>query len=105
MANPVNPPRGMRDFLPAEKAKREAVLALIKGTYAAHGFQEIETPAMEDLARLTSGQGGDNEKLAYRVMKRGAELEQAIADGTELADLGLRFDLTVPLTRYYATNR
>ena len=105
MANPVNPPRGMRDFLPMEKRKRDSVLDLIRGTYAAHGFQEIETPAMEDLARLTSGQGGDNEKLAYRVMKRGAELDEALAGGGDLADLGLRFDLTVPLTRYYATNR
>ena len=95
----------MRDFLPMEKRKRDSVLDLIRGTYAAHGFQEIETPAMEDLSRLTSGQGGDNEKLAYRVMKRGAELEEALAGGAELADLGLRFDLTVPLTRYYATNR
>ncbi|MCX8530566.1 MAG: ATP phosphoribosyltransferase regulatory subunit, partial [Rhodoluna sp.] len=103
MANPVNPPRGMRDFLPMEKRKRDSVLDLIRGTYAAHGFQEIETPAMEDLGRLTSGQGGDNEKLAYRVMKRGAELDEALAGGGELADLGLRFDLTVPLTRYYAT--
>ena len=105
MANPVNPPRGMRDFLPAEKAKRDVVLGLIKDTYVAHGFQEIETPALEDLARLTSGQGGDNEKLAYRVMKRGAELDEALASNGELADLGLRYDLTVPLTRYYATNR
>jgi histidyl-tRNA synthetase len=95
----------MRDFLPMEKRKRDAVLDLIRGTYAAHGFQEIETPAMEDLARLTSGQGGDNEKLAYRVLKRGAELDEALAAGGDLADLGLRFDLTVPLTRYYATNR
>jgi len=105
MANPVNPPRGMRDFLPMEKRKRDSILDLIRGTYAAHGFQEIETPAMEDIARLTSGQGGDNEKLAYRVLKRGAELDEAVANGGELADLGLRFDLTVPLTRYYATNR
>jgi len=105
MASQVNPPRGMRDFLPMEKRKRDAVLDLIRGTYAAHGFQEIETPAMEDIARLTSGQGGDNEKLAYRVMKRGAELDEALAENGELADLGLRFDLTVPLTRYYATNR
>ena len=95
----------MRDFLPMEKRKRDAVLDLIRDTYAAHGFQEIETPAMEDIARLTSGQGGDNEKLAYRVMKRGAELDEALASDGELADLGLRFDLTVPLTRYYATNR
>jgi len=105
MANEVNSPRGMRDFLPLEHAKRNVILNAIRGTYAAHGYQEIETPAMEDLGRLTSGQGGDNEKLAYRVLKRGEELESALADGGELADLGLRFDLTVPLTRYYATNR
>ncbi len=107
MAKDVNPPRGMRDFLPAEKAKRDRVLGAIRETYKTHGYQEIETPALEDLSRLTSGQGGDNEKLAYRVMKRGEELERALADTSEkdnLADLGLRFDLTVPLTRYYATN-
>jgi histidyl-tRNA synthetase len=98
----------MRDFLPLEQQKREQVLGLIRSTYRSHGFQEIETPALEDLERLTSGQGGDNEKLAFRVMKRGEELERALAantDGEELADLGLRYDLTVPLTRYYATNR
>jgi histidyl-tRNA synthetase len=107
MAKDVNPPRGMRDFLPAEKAKRDRVLGVIRETFKSHGYQEIETPALEDLSRLTSGQGGDNEKLAYRVMKRGEELERALADTSEkdnLADLGLRFDLTVPLTRYYATN-
>jgi histidyl-tRNA synthetase len=108
MAKDINPPRGMRDFLPAEKAKRERVLAVIRGVYESFGFQEIEAPALEDLDRLLSGQGGDNEKLAYRVLKRGAELDQALADGSNpdgLADLGLRFDLTVPLTRFYATNR
>ena len=107
MAKDVHPPRGMRDFLPAEKSRRDRVLTTIRETYLGHGFQEIETPALEDLARLTSGQGGDNEKLAFRVMKRGAELEAAItaASGEDnLADLGLRYDLTVPLTRYYATN-
>jgi len=100
----------MRDFLPVEKQKRDIVLNNIRSTYLSHGFQEIETPALEDLERLTSGQGGDNEKLAFRVMKRGEELERAIEANTDgasdnLADLGLRFDLTVPLTRYYATNR
>ncbi|MEY3538546.1 MAG: hypothetical protein RL645_1360, partial [Actinomycetota bacterium] len=109
MAKDVHPPRGMRDFLPAEKSRRDNILTRIRETYLSHGFQEIETPAMEDLDRLTSGQGGDNEKLAFRVMKRGEELERALGasdnstDG--LADLGLRYDLTVPLTRYYATNR
>ena len=108
MAKDVNPPRGNRDFLPLEKRKREQVLGLIVDTYTQHGFQQIEAPVMEDLARLTSGQGGDNEKLAFRVMKRGEELERALADeagADNLADLGLRYDLTVPLTRFYATNR
>ena len=108
MAKDVHPPRGMRDFPPLEKTRRDQVLTTIRETYLGHGFQEIETPALEDLERLTSGQGGDNEKLAFRVMKRGAELESALAaDNGEdnLADLGLRYDLTVPLTRYYATNR
>ncbi len=108
MAKDINPPRGMRDFLPLEKAKRESVLGVIRGVYSSFGFQEVETPALENLDRLTSGQGGDNEKLAYRVMKRGAELDSALEDLSSvdaLADLGLRFDLTVPLTRFYATNR
>jgi histidyl-tRNA synthetase len=105
MANPVNPPRGMRDFLPEEKRARDLVLSKIREAYSARGYQEIETPALEDIAKLTSGQGGDNEKLAFRVMKRGAELDEALASSGELSDLGLRYDLTVPLTRYYATNR
>jgi histidyl-tRNA synthetase len=113
MAKDVHPPRGMRDFLPVEKTRRDQVLTTIRETYLGHGFQEIETPALEDLERLTSGQGGDNEKLAFRVMKRGAELDSALAANAasensgedNLADLGLRYDLTVPLTRYYATNR
>ena len=108
MAKDINPPRGMRDFLPLEKAKRESVLGVIRGVYSSFGFQEVETPALENLERLTSGQGGDNEKLAYRVMKRGAELDSALEGMSSvdaLADLGLRFDLTVPLTRFYATNR
>ena len=101
----VNPPRGMRDLLPAEKQKREQLISLIRETYAARGFQEIETPAVEAIERLSSGQGGDNEKLVFKVLKRGEEFEKAVAEGSELADLGLRFDLTVPLTRYFASNR
>uniref|UniRef100_UPI004047B69A histidine--tRNA ligase n=1 Tax=Aquiluna sp. TaxID=2053504 RepID=UPI004047B69A len=95
----------MRDLLPAEKQKREQLISLIRDTYAARGFQEIETPAVEAIERLSSGQGGDNEKLVFKVLKRGEELERAVAEGKELADLGLRFDLTVPLTRYFASNR
>ncbi|WP_382304807.1 histidine--tRNA ligase [Herbiconiux sp. UC225_62] len=110
MASPVSPPRGMRDFLPAEKAKRERALGVIRASYAAHGFDEIETPVVEDFARLHSGLGGDNEKLAFNVMKRGLDAAalQAAADADDpdrLADLGLRFDLTVPLARFYATHR
>ncbi|MET4704835.1 histidine--tRNA ligase [Frigoribacterium sp. UYMn621] len=107
MASPVNPSRGMRDFLPADKARRERVLAVIRSVFAAHGFDEIETPVMEDSARLHAGLGGDNEKLAYGVLKRGLTAADiaAATDALDLADLGLRFDLTVPLARFYASHR
>ncbi|MCS5496480.1 histidine--tRNA ligase [Cnuibacter physcomitrellae] len=110
MASPVVPPRGMRDFLPHEKAKRERALGVIRRVYAAHGFDEIETPVVEDYDRLHSGLGGDNEKLAFNLLRRGltrADLEAAAAsdDPDSLADLGLRFDLTVPLARFYASHR
>lgn len=106
----VNPPRGMRDFLPADKARREHALGIIRDTYRAHGFDEIETPVVEDYVRLHAGLGGDNEKLSFSILKRGIRPEQLAAAHTEgdpeaLADLGLRFDLTVPLTRFYATHR
>lgn len=115
MASPVNPPRGMRDFLPADKARREHALGAIREVYRAHGFDEIETPVVEDWARLHAGLGGDNEKLSFSILKRGitpealaaaAETGAAGGDAAEqLADLGLRFDLTVPLTRFYASHR
>ena len=110
MANPVNPPRGMRDFLPADKARREHALGVIRGVYRAHGFDEIETPVVEDYARLHAGLGGDNEKLSFSILKRGIRAEALAAaaesgDVEQLADLGLRFDLTVPLTRFYASHR
>lgn len=97
----------MRDFLPSDKARRERVLGVIRGVYSAHGFDEIETPVMEDSARLHAGLGGDNEKLAFGVLKRGLTRDDLAAadDALDLADLGLRFDLTVPLTRFYASHR
>ncbi|CAN5326477.1 hypothetical protein BH11ACT4_BH11ACT4_17890 [soil metagenome] len=97
----------MRDFLPAEKAKRDRVLQVIRRSYSARGFDEIETPVMEDSDRLHAGLGGDNEKLAFAVMKRGItpEVLAEATDPLELADLGLRFDLTVPLARFYASHR
>lgn len=110
MAQQVNAPRGTRDFLPAEKAQRERVLSTIRDSYRSHGFDEIETPVFDDIERLHSGLGGDNEKLSFSILKRGlsqADLQQA-ADADNalmLADLGLRFDLTVPLARFYASHR
>ncbi len=100
----------MRDFLPAEKARREHALGVIRRVYSNFGFDEIETPVVEDYARLHSGLGGDNEKLAFNVLKRGLgtdELAKAAETGdlAALTDLGLRFDLTVPLARFYATHR
>ncbi|GAA4671425.1 histidine--tRNA ligase [Frondihabitans cladoniiphilus] len=107
MASPVNPPRGMRDFLPSEKRKRDVVLDVIRSTYRSFGFDEIETPVVEDSSRLHAGLGGDNEKLAFAVMKRalGPDDLKAAESPLDLADLGLRFDLTVPLARFYATHR
>jgi len=97
----------MRDFLPADKARRERVLSVIRDTFRAHGFDEIETPVMEDSDRLHAGLGGDNEKLAFAVMKRGLTSDDlaSSSEPLDLADLGLRFDLTVPLARFYASHR
>lgn len=104
----VNPPRGMRDFLPADKARRERVLAVIRERYRAHGFDEIETPVVEEYDRLHAGIGGDNEKLSFNILRRGLDADgiRATADDPAgLSDLGLRYDLTVPLARFYASNR
>lgn len=110
MAKQVNPPRGMRDFLPADKARREHALGIIRSVYRAHGFDEIETPVVEEWSRLHAGLGGDNEKLSFSILKRGITPEALAAaaetgNAEQLADLGLRFDLTVPLTRFYASHR
>ncbi|WP_425843465.1 histidine--tRNA ligase [Agrococcus sp. TSP3-2-1] len=107
MATQVHPPRGMRDFLPVEKRRRERVLRVIRDAYEDHGFEEIETPVVEDAERLHAGLGGDNEKLAFAIMRRGLGVDdlRGASAPLELADLGLRFDLTVPLARFIATNR
>jgi histidyl-tRNA synthetase len=100
-----SPARGMRDLLPADVTVRDHVLESIAAVYRKFGYQRIETPALEDIARLTSGQGGENEKLAYWVLRRG--LPAAVPADTslrDLVDLGLRYDLTVPLTRFYGHN-
>ncbi|CCZ95287.1 histidine--tRNA ligase [Corallococcus sp. CAG:1435] len=99
---PKTPTKGMRDFLPKEFALRQHILSTIQKTYESFGFNRIETPSVENLALLTSKQGGDNEKLIFKILKRGEKLENAAAD--DLCDLGLRYDLTVPLARFYANN-
>ncbi|GAB3248197.1 histidine--tRNA ligase [Kineococcus gypseus] len=103
MAPKVVPARGMRDVLPAEKARREHALRVIREVYRSFGFDEVETPALEELSRLESGQGGENEKMLFKVLRRGLDPDEPLKPA-EAADLGLRFDLTVPLSRYVATN-
>jgi len=100
-----SPARGMRDLLPADVAVRDHVLESISAVYRRYGYQRIETPALENIERLQSGEGADNEKLIFQVLRRG--LPPEVAAGTslrELVDLGLRYDLTVPLTRFYGNN-
>jgi len=100
-----SPARGMRDLLPADVAVRDHALESISAVYRRFGYQRIETPALENIERLQSGEGGDNEKLVFQVLRRG--LPPELAAGTslrELVDLGLRYDLTVPLTRFYGNN-
>ncbi|MGN0773347.1 MAG: histidine--tRNA ligase [Candidatus Ventricola sp.] len=100
------PVKGMCDMLPSDMRLREHVLSMIKKSYGQYGFMQIETPIVEHIENLTSKQGGDNEKLIFKVMKRGAELQRAIDKGDgEYADNGLRYDLTLPLARYYACNK
>lgn len=106
MALSKKPTTGMKDILPEEMQIRDYVISVIKDTYGKFGFTSIETPCVENIANLSSKQGGDNEKLIFKVMKRGADLTRAIEAGKqEFADNGLRYDLTVPLARYYANNK
>ncbi len=107
MSGPVNvsPPRGMRDLLPDEVELRDWAQGVILDTYTAHGFRHVETPALESIALLTGGGGGENEKLIFKVLKRGEKLDfTAARSEDDLVEYGLRFDLTVPLARYYAAN-
>ncbi|HEU5347171.1 MAG TPA: histidine--tRNA ligase [Ktedonobacterales bacterium] len=102
----ASPARGMRDLLPREVEMRDAVTATILDCYQRYGFTRIETPALERIEMLTSSEGGENEKLIYKVLKRGEKLDLSHPGLREddLVDLGLRYDLTVPLARYYANN-
>ncbi len=105
MALSKKPVTGMRDILPEEMQIRDYVIGVIKDTYRRYGFASIETPCVENIANLTNKQGGDNEKLIFKILKRGEKLKIAeAATEEEVVDGGLRYDLTVPLVRYYSNN-
>lgn len=105
MALIKKPMTGMKDILPREMQIRDYLIGLIKETYASFGFTSIETPAVENIANLSSKQGGENEKLIFKILKRGEKLNLETAQSeADLADGGLRYDLTVPLVRFYSNN-
>ena len=105
MALKKKPVTGMKDMLPAEMQIRNYVMNQIQETYRAFGFSQIETPCVEHIENLTSKQGGDNEKLIFKILKRGEKLNlEAAREEADLVDGGLRYDLTLPLARYYANN-
>ncbi len=100
------PVTGMRDIMPQEMKIRDYVLRVIRETYRDFGFTEIETPCVESIENLSSKQGGENEKLIFKIMKRGEKLNLMTAESeADLVDSGLRYDLTVPLSRYYANHQ
>jgi len=105
MSTNLKPPKGMRDFLPEEKALREQILYVIRDEYRKNGFTEIETSSIENIGKLENSDGGDNTKLIFKILKRGEKLDLNTLKENELADLGLRFDLTLPLSRFYANNK
>ena len=105
MALSKKPVTGMKDILPEEMQIRDYVIGVIKETYGKFGFTSIETPCVENIANLTNKQGGDNEKLIFKILKRGEKLNvEAATTEEEVVDGGLRYDLTVPLVRYYSNN-
>ena len=105
MALSKKPVNGMKDILPEEMQVRDYVQSVIKETYRSFGFTPIETPCMENIANLSNKQGGENEKLIFKVMKRGEKLKiEEAKEEADLVDLGMRYDLTVPLVRFYANN-
>ncbi len=105
MALNKKPVNGMKDIMPEEMQIRDYVMGVIKETYGKFGFTPMETPCMENIENLSSRQGGENEKLLFKVLKRGAQLnlETAKTDA-DVVDFGMRYDLTVPLVRYYANH-
>ena len=105
MALSKKPVNGMKDILPEEMQVRDYVQSVIKETYRSFGFTPIETPCMDNIANLSNKQGGENEKLIFKVMKRGEKLKiEEAKEEADLVDFGMRYDLTVPLVRFYANN-
>lgn len=105
MALSKKPVNGMKDILPEEMQIRDYVQQVIKETYRSFGFTPIETPCMENIANLSNKQGGENEKLIFKVMKRGEKLKiDEAKEEADLVDFGMRYDLTVPLVRFYSNN-
>ncbi len=105
MALSKKPVNGMKDILPAEMEIRDYVTSVIKDTYRSFGFTPIETPCMENIANLSNKQGGENEKLIFKVLKRGEKLNLETAkEESDVVDFGMRYDLTVPLSRFYANH-
>lgn len=105
MALKKKPVTGMKDIMPAEMEIRDYVIGLIKETYRTFGFSSMETPCVEHIENLCSKQGGDNEKLIFKILKRGEKLKiDQAKEEADLVDGGLRYDLTVPLSRYYANH-
>ncbi|MGN1315192.1 MAG: histidine--tRNA ligase [Lachnospiraceae bacterium] len=105
MALSKKPVTGMKDILPTEMQIRDYVINVIKETYAQFGFTGIETPCVENIANLSNKQGGENEKLIFKILKRGEKLNlQEAETEADLVDSGLRYDLTVPLVRFYSHN-
>ena len=105
MALIKKPVNGMKDILPDEMALRDYLISIIKSTYRSYGFSCMETPCVEHIENLLSKQGGDNEKLIFKILKRGEKQDLGTASGeADLVDGGLRYDLTLPLARYYSNN-
>lgn len=105
MALTKKPVNGMKDILPDEMEIRDYVQGVIRDTYRSFGFTPIETPCMENIGNLSSKQGGENEKLIFKILKRGEKLKLAeAAEEMDVVDFGMRYDLTVPLARFYANN-